>query len=173
MQAIMGGVAVFIDFDNIEISANEAGWHTCTEVIFDKVADCGDIRSVTVFTATSGQSRSLERLKRACQALKIIPKVVRCEFFKKGEGRSKNLTDPRFIIEVMETLHKDQGVEVVVLATTDTDFVPLLEKISESMAEGIVIGFYRNASDYMLRSCDRLGLPFYDLVRLTAIYCAT
>lgn len=164
------GVAVFIDLDNIDISAREAGKPAFIKVILDKAGDRGEIRSVTVFTAASGHSRSLARLRHACLERNLFLRVVHCEYFEKGEGKAKNLTDPRFIVEVMDALHRDDGIDVVVLATTDADFVPLLEKISASMVEGIVIGFYRNASDYMLRCCDRLGVRFYDLVRLTAIY---
>ena len=129
-------LAVLIDFENV--GPSHIRW------LLDQVSEVGRVavkRAYGDWSTGKGSGALLE--------LGIEPVQV----FRTGSS-GKNASDIRLTIDAIDLLH-DSPVDVFVLASSDTDFIPLVSKLRA--AGKMVIGAGRESAvgASLVRSCDR------------------
>ncbi len=133
-------VAVLIDFENVGLGAIE--W------LLDQVSDHG---RVTVKRAYADWSQAGSRRQRD-QLLELGIEPI--QLFHSG----KNSSDIRLAIDAVELLYTSP-VDIFVVVSSDTDFVPLVSRLRASGKSVMVAGRKRGVSQTLVKSSDR----YYDL----------
>ncbi|MCH8346648.1 MAG: NYN domain-containing protein [Chloroflexi bacterium] len=130
-------VAVLIDYENVGLDPMEA--------LLDQISDVGRIiikRAYADWSTLKGQHG---------KALELGIEAMH-HFHSSKSG--KNSSDISLAIDAVDLLH-NSPVDTFVIASADTDFVPLVRRLRA--AGKLVIGAGRRAvvSDDLVRSCDR------------------
>ena len=79
---------------------------------------------------------------------------IYCPVFNSNEvnSKSKSLADPMMIIDIIETLLKNNTITTIVLITGDKDFIPIIRKIKEYGKKVILIST-ENTASALIREC--------------------
>ncbi len=131
-----GQVAVLIDFENVGLGSVQ--W------LFDQLADVGRIIVKRAYADWSDSRNKRDRLLE----LGIEP----IHLFQSGSG--KNASDIRLAIDAVELLHQSP-VDIFVVVSSDSDFVPLVGKLRAAGKTVIGAGPRATASRTLVGSCDR------------------
>lgn len=80
--------------------------------------------------------------------------AVYCPTFPRHEvnSESKSIADPRIIIDIMETLLKNETITTIALMTGDKDFIPLVRKIRE-YGKKLILIYSKNAASALVDHC--------------------
>ena len=130
-------VAVLIDFENVGLGAIQ--W------LFDQISDVGRIIVKRAYADWSVASNRRDQLLE----LGIEPIHL---FHSAGSG--KNSSDIRLAIDAVDLLYQSP-VDTFVIASSDTDFVPLVSKLRAAGKTVIGAGRQAAASSTLVKSCDR------------------
>jgi uncharacterized protein (TIGR00288 family) len=130
-------IAVLIDYENV-------GFNTI-QGLFDALSDIGRIIIKRAYADWSNAKTPREQLFQ----FGIEP----IHIYRSTKG-GKNSSDIRLTIDATELLFQST-VDTFVIVSSDTDFIPLINKLRS--AGKVVIGAGRKgtASDNMVRACDR------------------
>lgn len=122
------------------------------------LADC-DVSHVMQWVAAHGRpvirraygdwSKNL-RLKDELMAAAVELVEMPCDV------RGKNRADIRLTVDAMEVAFVRHHIDTYVIASGDSDFIPLLNRLREFGKETIVLARRRNSSNHLPAACDQL-----------------
>lgn len=147
-------VAVFIDYDNIEISASEKlGKDTEVEwsVILDAAAQIGRVvvRRAYADWSSYGGDRQRELLGSGVELVHVSSK------------RGKNAADIRIVIDALELTHTGSGnITHIMLVSGDGDFTELVHRLRGQGIKVIGLGVGGTSAEYLINACDEF--KFYE-----------
>ena len=146
-------VAVFIDYDNIEISVEEA---------FGKTADVDWTR---VLQAATQMGRVVLRrayadwAEAAAKQRQLLSLGV--ELIHVNSKRGKNAADIRIVIDALELLYNEQHAFThVLLVSGDGDFTELVHRLRTHGKIVIGMGISGTSAEYLVNACDKF--IYYD-----------
>lgn len=146
-------VAVFIDYDNIEISVEEA---------FGKSADVDWSR---IFNYASQLGRVVLRrayadwAEAASKQRQLLSLGV--ELVHVNSKRGKNAADIRIVIDALELFYSEKETFThILLVSGDGDFTELVHRLRTHGKTVIGVGVSGTSADYLVSACDKF--VFYD-----------
>lgn len=146
-------IAVFIDFENVALSADKQFDDFDLGLILKAVQKRG---RVTIKRAYGDWSR-LSRYRDALRENAV--ELVQLYSYPQQQG-GKNRADIRLVIDVMECLFTLEYIDTIVIVSGDSDFSSLMSKSREYGKYTIGVGVKASTSDLLTKSCDEF--LFYD-----------
>ena len=131
-------VAVLIDYENVGVEPLDS--------LFDKMSDVG---RVIVKRAYADWSKTTKKSQEQLQELGIEA----IQNFHSGRS-AKNSSDIRLAIDAVDLLHT-APVDLFLIASADSDFVPLVSKLRSGGKDVIGAGRRDVVSQTLVKSCDR------------------
>jgi len=147
-------VAVFIDYDNIEISVEEAfsknvevDWHR----IFQYASQVGG--RVILRRAYADWAEAKDK-QRALLSIGV-------ELVHVNSKRGKNAADIRIVIDALELLYSEKDAFThVLLVSGDGDFTELVHRLRAHGKTVIGLGISGTTAEYLVNACDKF--VYYD-----------
>lgn len=130
-------IAVLIDFENVGLSS--------VQNLFDQLSDVGRVIIKRAYADWSNSKVSREQLFE----LGIEPILI----FRSTSG-GKNSSDIRLTIDATELLFQST-IDIFAIVSSDTDFIPLVNKLRSAGKVVIGAGRRETASANFVKSCDR------------------
>jgi uncharacterized LabA/DUF88 family protein len=142
----MENVALYIDFENIAISAEEA-YGRCD---IDKIVRVADSYGRCIVKQAYGDWTRFSRYRQELleQAIDLT------QLFRYGNYTKKNSADIVMAVDVIETALTNPSLTTFVLVTGDSDFTAVARKLRSYGRRVIGIGLQDATSDLLVRSCD-------------------
>jgi uncharacterized LabA/DUF88 family protein len=138
-------IAVFIDFDNIEIGVkNTLNAQFDVGVVLDALKERGDVVSKTAYgdwTRAGDYSRSLTQ-----HATKLVQRNL-------TPGGDKNGADINLALDALEMAFTHPHINAYVIVGGDSDFISLVEKLKQYDKQIFVVGGRSFTSQVMQRNC--------------------
>ena len=146
-------IAVFIDFENISLSAANHFGEFDLGLLLKAIQRSGRI---TLKRAYGDWSR-LIKYRDALRENAV--ELVQLYSYNVQQG-GKNRADIRLVIDVMECLFMLDYIDTIVIVSGDSDFSSLMSKAREYGKYTIGVGVQALTSDLLIKSCDEF--IFYD-----------
>ncbi|HEY9433655.1 MAG TPA: NYN domain-containing protein [Blastocatellia bacterium] len=146
-------IAVFIDFENISLSAANHFGEFDLGLLLKAIQRSGRI---TLKRAYGDWSR-LIKYRDALRENAV--ELVQLYSYNVQQG-GKNRADIRLVIDVMECLFMLDYIDTIVIVSGDSDFSSLMSKAREYGKYTIGVGVQASTSDLLIKSCDEF--IFYD-----------
>ena len=130
-------IAVLIDVENVGLDSIQ--W------LFDQISDIGRIivkRAYAEWDIAAGKREKLLEL-----GIEAIPLL-------RSSSSGKNASDIRLVIDVVDLLHTS-SVDTFVIVSSDSDFVPLVNRLRSGGKTVIGAGEQNKAPRTLVKSCDR------------------
>ena len=138
-------IAVFIDFDNIEIGVkNTLNAQFDIGVVLEALRERGDVVSKTAYgdwTRAGDYSRSLTQ-----HATKLVQRNL-------TPGGDKNGADINLALDALEMAFTHPHINAYVIVGGDSDFISLVEKLKQYDKQIFVVGGRSFTSQVMQRNC--------------------
>src|SRR5262252_246138 len=138
-------IAVFIDFDNIEIGVkNTLNASFDVGVVLEALRERGDVVSKTAYgdwTRAGDYSRSLTQ-----HATKLVQRNL-------TPGGDKNGADINLALDALEMAFTHPHISAYVIVGGDSDFISLVEKLKQYDKQIFVVGGRSFTSHVMQRNC--------------------
>ena len=138
-------IAVFIDFDNIEIGVKSTlGVQFDIGVVLEALKERGDVVSKTAYgdwTRAGDYSRSLTQ-----HATKLVQRNL-------TPGGDKNGADINLALDALEMAFTHSHINAYVIVGGDSDFITLVEKLKQYDKQIFVVGGRAFTSMVMQRNC--------------------
>ena len=138
-------IAVFIDFDNIEIGVkNTLNAQFDIGVVLEALKERGDVVSKTAYgdwTRAGDYSRSLTQ-----HATKLVQRNL-------TPGGDKNGADINLALDALEMAFTHTHISAYVIVGGDSDFISLVEKLKQYDKQIFVVGGRSFTSQVMQRNC--------------------
>src|SRR6187399_3284572 len=138
-------IAVFIDFDNIEIGVkNTLNAQFDIGVVLEALKERGDVVSKTAYgdwTRAGDYSRSLTQ-----HATKLVQRNL-------TPGGDKNGADINLALDALEMAFTHTHISGYVIVGGDSDFISLVEKLKQYDKQIFVVGGRSFTSQVMQRNC--------------------
>jgi uncharacterized LabA/DUF88 family protein len=138
-------IAVFIDFDNIEIGVkNTLGVQFDIGVVLEALKERGDVVSKIAYgdwTRAGDYSRSLTQ-----HATKLVQRNL-------TPGGDKNGADINLALDALEMAFTHSHINAYVIVGGDSDFITLVEKLKQYDKQIFVVGGRAFTSMVMQRNC--------------------
>jgi uncharacterized LabA/DUF88 family protein len=152
-------IAVFIDFDNIEIGVkNTLGASFDAGLVLEALKERGDVVSKTAYSdwqRAGGYSRSLTQ-----HAIKMVQRNL-------TPGGDKNGADINLALDALEMAFTHQHINAFVIVGGDSDFISLVEKLKQYDKKVFVVGGRQFTSVIMQRNCHEF-IAYENLIGATA-----
>ena len=133
-------IALYIDCENIS--------HEYIDDIINELASYGEVNIRKAYG--DWQNKSLKGWDDKLFKYALEP------IYQKPYNSSKNASDIRMTVDIMKTIYRNQNMDIIALATSDSDFTPL---ILAAKSEVQVIGFGEYKSNSALQnSCSEFKL---------------
>ncbi len=146
-------VAVFIDYDNIEISVADTLGKDA-EVEWDKVLETASRIGRVVLRRAYADWSEQQSSQRDLLGMGI-------ELVHVSSKRGKNAADIRIVIDALEMLYNPNSqVTHVLLVSGDGDFTELVHRLREQGKVVIGLGISGTSAEYLVNACDEF--IFYD-----------
>ena len=130
-------IAVLIDFENVGLDNMQR--------LLDQLSDMGRVIIKKAYADWSVErSRRDQLLEMGIEAVHLF----------RSTKSGKNSSDILLVIDAVDLLHSAQ-IDTFVIASSDSDFVPLVNKLRASGKTVIAAGRRDAASPTLVRSCDR------------------
>lgn len=140
-QAPLGNIAVLIDFENINDT-------DMVERIYQLCATRGRVVCKKAVADWSGDTKTVQR------ALVATGTELVHQF---SAGKGKNSSDVRLVIEAMDLLHDPRKqFDTFVFATSDGDFVPIVERLRSEGKHVTIIPGPAPISTTLVQAADEL-----------------
>ena len=130
-------IAVLIDFENVGLDNMQR--------LLDQLSDMG-----RVIIKKAYADWSVERNRRD----QLLEMGIEAVHLFRSTKSGKNSSDILLVIDAVDLLHSAQ-IDTFVIASSDSDFVPLVNKLRASGKTVIAAGRRDAASPTLVRSCDR------------------
>jgi uncharacterized LabA/DUF88 family protein len=138
-------IAVFIDFDNIEIGVkNTMNTSFDAGLVLEALRERGDVVSKTAYSdwqRAGGYSRALTQ-----HAIKMVQRNL-------TPGGDKNGADINLALDALEMAFTHPHINAFVIVGGDSDFISLLEKLKQYDKKVFVVGGRQFTSAIMQRNC--------------------
>jgi uncharacterized LabA/DUF88 family protein len=138
-------IAVFVDFDNIEIGVkNTLNAQFDIGVVLEALRERGDVVSKTAYgdwTRAGDYSRSLTQ-----HATKLVQRNL-------TPGGDKNGADINLALDALEMAFTHPHINAYVIVGGDSDFISLVEKLKQYDKQIFVVGGRAFTSQVMQRNC--------------------
>jgi uncharacterized LabA/DUF88 family protein len=138
-------IAVFIDFDNIEIGVKSTlGGQFDIGVVLEALKERGEVVSKIAYgdwTRAGDFSRSLTQ-----HATKLVQRNL-------TPGGDKNGADINLALDALETVFTHSHINAYVIVGGDSDFITLVEKLKQYDKQVFVVGGRSFTSMVMQRNC--------------------
>src|SRR5215831_14839646 len=138
-------IAVFIDFDNIEIGVKSTlNGQFDVGVVLEALRERGDVVSKTAYgdwTRAGDYSRSLTQ-----HATKLVQRNL-------TPGGDKNGADINLALDALEMAFTHPHINAYVIVGGDSDFISLVEKLKQYDKQIFVVGGRNFTSQVMQRNC--------------------
>jgi uncharacterized LabA/DUF88 family protein len=138
-------LAVFIDFDNIEIGVkNTLNASFDAGVVLEALKERGDVVSKTAYSdwqRAGGHSRGLTQ-----HAIKMVQRNL-------TPGGDKNGADINLALDALEMAFTHPHINAFVIVGGDSDFISLVEKLKQYDKKVFVVGGRQFTSGVMQRNC--------------------
>src|SRR6187397_2520015 len=138
-------LAVFIDFDNIEIGVkNTLNASFDAGLVLEALKERGDVVSKTAYSdwqRAGGYSRSLTQ-----HAIKMVQRNL-------TPGGDKNGADINLALDALEMAFTHPHINAFVIVGGDSDFISLVEKLKQYDKKVFVVGGRQFSSVIMQRNC--------------------
>src|SRR5690349_7556617 len=145
MPEIRLKIAVFIDFDNIEIGVkNTLNAQFDIGVVLEALKERGDVVSKTAYgdwTRAGDYSRSLTQ-----HATKLVQRNL-------TPGGDKNGADINLALDALEMAFTHPHINAYVIVGGDSDFISLVEKLKQYDKQVFIVGGRAFTSVVMQRNC--------------------
>ncbi|HQN75150.1 MAG TPA: NYN domain-containing protein [Methanomassiliicoccales archaeon] len=145
-------IAIYLDFENLAISAKEVYPSTPRPLRIDDILDYakgyGDVLIKKAFADWNKPpcNQYVEDLRLRAFDLVFLPQT---------SLSGKNGADLRMTIDALEDMYDKSLLDVFFLGTGDTDFIHLIRKIKERGKEVVVLGFEHSIGRTIRYNCDR------------------
>src|SRR4051794_6953722 len=153
-------IAVFIDFDNIEIGVkNTLNAQFDIGIVLEALRERGDVVSKTAYgdwTRAGDYSRSLTQ-----HATKLVQRNL-------TPGGDKNGADINLALDALEMAFTHPHINAYVIVGGDSDFLSLVEKLKQYDKKVFVIGGRAFTSIILQRNCHEF-IAYENLVRKPAV----
>src|SRR5215475_5711949 len=146
-------IAVFIDFENISLSAANHFGEFDLGLLLKAIQRRGRI---TLRRAYGDWSR-LIKYRDALRENAV--ELVQLYSYNVQQG-GKNRADIRLVIDVMESIYTLEYIDTIVIVSGDSDFSSLMSKAREYGKYTIGVGVQASTSDLLIKACDEF--IFYD-----------
>jgi len=139
-------LAVFIDFDNIEIGVkNTLNASFDAGIVLEALKERGDVVSKTAYSdwqrAAGGHSRGLTQ-----HAIKMVQRNL-------TPGGDKNGADINLALDALEMAFTHPHINAFVIVGGDSDFISLVEKLKQYDKKVFVVGGRQFTSAVLQRNC--------------------
>ena len=145
MPEIRLKIAVFIDFDNIEIGVkNTLNAQFDIGVVLEALKERGDVVSKTAYgdwTRAGDYSRSLTQ-----HATKLVQRNL-------TPGGDKNGADINLALDALEMAFTHSHINTFVIVSGDSDFMALVEKLKQYDRKVLVVGGRAFTSQILQKNC--------------------
>lgn len=152
-------IALFVDFENIALGLKQ-GSQAAFDVqrVIDRLLDKGRIIAKKAYADWNQYSKHTKPLHEAGIELIQIPR----------RGISgKNSADIRLVVDALELCYTKDHVDTFVIASGDSDFAPLVNKLREENKAVIGVGLRGSTSPLLSENCDEF-LYYEELVAVPA-----
>ncbi len=138
-------IAVFVDFDNIEIGVKTTlGGHFDIGIILEAIKERGEVVTKVAYgdwTRAGDHSRLLTQ-----HAIRLVQRNL-------TPGGDKNGADINLALDALEMVFTHQHINAFVIVGGDSDFITLVEKLKQYDKKVFVIGGRAFTSVIMQRNC--------------------
>jgi uncharacterized LabA/DUF88 family protein len=139
-------LAVFIDFDNIEIGVkNTVGASFDAGLVLEALKERGEVVAKTAYSdwqrAAAGYSRLLTQ-----HAIRMVQRNV-------TPGGDKNGADINLALDALEMAFTHPHINAFVIVGGDSDFISLVEKLKQYDKKVFVVGGRQFTSQILQRNC--------------------
>ena len=152
-------LAVFIDFDNIEIGVkNTLNASFDAGIVLEALKERGDVVSKTAYSdwqRAGGHSRMLTQ-----HAIKMVQRNL-------TPGGDKNDADINLALDALEMAFTHPHINAFVIVGGDSDFISLVEKLKQYDKKVFVVGGRQFTSGILQRNCHEF-IAYENLVGATA-----
>ena len=152
-------IAVFIDFDNIEIGVRQTlNASFDAGIVLEALKERGDVVSKTAYSdwqRASGHSRMLTQ-----HAIKMVQRNL-------TPGGDKNGADINLALDALEMAFTHPHINAFVIVGGDSDFISLVEKLKQYDKKVFVVGGRQFTSGILQRNCHEF-IAYENLVGTTA-----
>ena len=152
-------LAVFIDFDNIEIGVKQTlNASFDAGIVLEALKERGDVVSKTAYSdwqRAGGHSRMLTQ-----HAIKMVQRNL-------TPGGDKNGADINLALDALEMAFTHPHINAFVIVGGDSDFISLVEKLKQYDKKVFVVGGRQFTSGILQRNCHEF-IAYENLVGATA-----
>ncbi|MEZ4686305.1 MAG: NYN domain-containing protein [Bacteroidia bacterium] len=142
--------AIYLDFENIAISAGEVykGQHMPVkmEPIVSYAEAKGKLRVKKVYADWSKKKFSQYQKNLMIQGFDLV-------HLPETNLLGKNGSDMRLVIDVMDHIQTFPEIDTVIIGSGDSDFIPLLQYLQSKNKEVVIIGFEHSVSAVIKHYC--------------------
>jgi uncharacterized LabA/DUF88 family protein len=152
-------IAVFIDFDNIEIGVkNTLGSSFDAGIVLEALKERGEVVAKTAYSdwqRAGGYSRMLTQ-----HAIKMVQRNL-------TPGGDKNGADINLALDALEMAFTHPHINAFVIVGGDSDFISLVEKLKQYDKKVFIVGGRKFTSAILQRNCHEF-LAYENLVPASA-----
>src|SRR3954470_10629474 len=153
-------IAVFIDFDNIEIGVkNTLGEHFDVGTILEALKERGEVVTKIAYadwTRAGEYSRHLTQ-----HAIRLVQRNL-------TPGGDKNGADINLALDALEMVFTHQHINAYVIVGGDSDFLSLVEKLKQYDKKVFVVGGRAFTSVILQRNCHEF-IAYENLIRKPSV----
>jgi hypothetical protein len=143
-------VAIYLDFENLAISALEAyrgvEMPLKIEPIIRFASTKGTVKIKKVYADWSKKKFSQYQKELLINGFELI-------HLPETNLLGKNGSDMRLVIDVMEHLYEEPRPDVVLIGSGDSDFIPLIQHIQNKNIEVVLLSFEHSVSEMIKHYC--------------------
>jgi len=145
-------LALFIDFENLAIGAQQSGYKKFEiALVLKRLREMGRLLYKRAYSDWS--SFDHYRLEFHAAAIEMFEIPMR------HQG-GKNSADIKMVVDALDLCYTRPHLDTFVLASGDSDFTPLVNKLRENNKRVIGIGVKNSTSDLLVGTCDQF--VFYE-----------
>ena len=150
-------IAVFIDFDNIEIGVKTSlGGHFDVGAVLEAVKERGEVVTKVAYgdwTHATDYGRSMSQ-----HAIHMVQRNL-------TPGGDKNGADINLALDALEMAFTHSHINAFVIVGGDSDFITLVEKLKQYDRKGFVVGGRSFTSQVMQKNCTEF-VAYEDICRV-------
>ena len=145
MSDTLNKIAVFIDFDNIEIGVRTTmGLSFDVGVVLEALKERGEVVSKTAYSDWKHAGEYSRALSQ--HAIKMVQRTL-------TPGGDKNGADINLALDALEMAFTHGHINTFVIVGGDSDFISLVEKLKQYDKKVFVVGGRQFTSQIMQRNC--------------------
>lgn len=149
-------LAVFMDYENVALGAEEAGYGAFdVGLVLKRILDKGNVIVKRTYADWTRFKGFRQQLHEAAFELIEVPHV---------SYSGKNSADIRMVVDALDLCHTNPHVDTFVLITGDSDFSPLVSALRANGKSVVGVGVKKSTSNLLVENCDDF-IYYDDLVR--------